>query len=75
MESHLFGEDSQVGLPQMTVEQGDYAIIHFYNLEDLGGDEHSFTLIDGSYNINKEFAPQENGTITFNANLPWTVDS
>ena len=33
LESHLFGEDSQVGLPQMTVEQGDYAIKHFYNLE------------------------------------------
>lgn len=55
-------------LSQMTVEQGDNAIIHFYNLEDLGGDEHSFTLIDGPYNINKELAPQENGTITFNAN-------
>ena len=55
-------------LSQMTVEQGDNAIIHFYNLEDLGGDEHSFTLVDGPYNINKELAPQENGTITFNAN-------
>jgi plastocyanin len=55
-------------LPQMTVEQGDNAIIHFYNLEDLGGDRHSFTLVDGPYNINKELAPQENGTITFNAN-------
>jgi plastocyanin len=55
-------------LPQMTVEQGDNVIIHFYNLEDPGGDEHSFTLVEGPYNINKEFAPQENGTITFNAN-------
>jgi plastocyanin len=55
-------------LPVMTVEQGDNAIIHFYNLEDPGGDRHSFTLIDGPYNINKELAPQDNGTITFNAN-------
>lgn len=55
-------------LPQMAVEQGDNAIIHFYNLEDLGGDNHSFTLIDGPYNINKELAPQKNATITFNAN-------
>lgn len=55
-------------LPQMAVEEGDNAIIHFYNLEDLGGDEHSFTLIDGPYNINKEIAPQENATISFNAN-------
>ena len=55
-------------LPQMTVEQGDNVIIHFYNLEDPDGDEHSFTLVDGQYNINRELAPQENGTITFNAN-------
>jgi len=55
-------------LPIMVAEQGDNAIVHFYNLEDLGGDNHSFTLIDGQYNINKELAPQTNETITFNAN-------
>ena len=54
-------------LTQITAVKGDNVIINFYDLEDLGGDNHSFTLIDGSYNIDKVLAPQQNGTITFNA--------
>jgi plastocyanin len=54
-------------LTQITAKKGDTVIINFYNLEDLGGDNHSFTLIDGSYNIDKVLAPQQNGTITFKA--------
>jgi|ERR687892_1070020 plastocyanin len=55
-------------LTQLTAKNGDTVIINFYNLEDLvGGDNHSFTLLDGSYNIDKVLAPQQNETITFKA--------
>ena len=54
-------------LTQLTAKKGDTVIINFYNLEDLGGDNHSFTLIDGPYNIDKVLVPQQNGTITFKA--------
>jgi plastocyanin len=54
-------------LTQITAKKGDTVSINFYDLEDLGRDNHSFTLIGGSYNIDKVLAPQQNGTITFKA--------
>jgi hypothetical protein len=50
-------------LTQITAKKGDTVIINFYDLEDLGGDNHSFTLIDGSYNIDKVLATKWNYNI------------
>jgi hypothetical protein len=41
-------------LTQITAKEGDTVIINFYDLEELGGDRHSFTLLDGPYNIDKD---------------------
>jgi nitrous oxide reductase len=53
-------------LPIMEVNKGDYVTVHFYNLEKVGGDRHSFT-IQQPYNIDKDLAPGENGIISFKA--------
>jgi plastocyanin len=55
-------------MPTMTVFKGDTIIIHFFNTEGAGGDHHTFTIKDESYNINVELSPGQNKTITFDAN-------
>ena len=55
-------------MPVIAVFKGDNVIIHFFNIEQLGGDNHSFTIFDKSYNINVVLHPGENKTITFDAN-------
>jgi plastocyanin len=53
-------------LPIMVVNKGDYVTVHFYNLETVGGDRHSFTIQE-PYNIDKDLGPGENGIISFKA--------
>ncbi len=48
---------------QITVNQGDTVIIHFYNTAD--DTHHTFTL--PAYNINVDVAPQSNKDIQFTA--------
>jgi plastocyanin len=52
---------------EIAVDKGDTVNIVFYNLEKpLNGDRHSFT-IGAPYNIDKDLAPGQHGTITFKA--------
>jgi plastocyanin len=51
----------------MAVNKGDTVVIHFFNTEFEGEDNHSFTILDNAYNINVKVKPGENKTITFNA--------
>jgi len=55
-------------MPVMAVFKDDKVIIHFFNIEEPGGDNHSFTIFDKPYNINVVLHPGENKTITFDAN-------
>jgi len=55
-------------MPVISVLKGDTVVIHFFNTEDAGGDPHSFTILDKPYNMNVELSPNENKTITFDAN-------
>lgn len=55
-------------MPTMNVYKGDTLTIHFYNIEQPGGDNHSFTIYDKAYNINVVVTPGENKTITLDAN-------
>jgi len=55
-------------MPVMSVFKGDKVIIHFFNIEQPGGDNHSFTIFDKTYNINVILYPEENKTITLDAN-------
>ena len=67
--------DSMVGLPgdhfsisTIVANKGDTVNIHFYNVEEKGGDSHSFTIYDKPYdNINVTVKPGTNQTITFTA--------
>ncbi|MFZ1075812.1 MAG: cupredoxin domain-containing protein [Nitrosotalea sp.] len=59
-------------MPVMAVFKGDKVIIHFFNIEQPGGDNHSFTILDKPYNINVILHPGENKTITFDANTTGT---
>ncbi len=54
-------------MPTITVFKNDKVVIHFFNIEELGGDPHSFTIYQ-PYNIDVVVHPQENKTITFVAN-------
>lgn len=53
----------------LTVNRGDTIVIHYINIEQTGGDKHSFTM-DAPYAINDIVPPGNRTTITFNANLP-----
>jgi plastocyanin len=53
-------------MPSMTVNKGDTVVIHFFNIEEPGGDNHSFTIYQ-PYNINVVLHPGQNKTITFTA--------
>ena len=53
-------------MPSMTVNKGDTVVIHFFNIEKPGGDNHSFTIYQ-PYNINVVLQPGQNKTITFTA--------
>jgi plastocyanin len=53
-------------LPIMEVNKGDTLAVHFYNLEKVGGDRHSFSIRE-PYNIDKDLGPGENGIISFKA--------
>ena len=73
---HVSGlNDTKVGLPadkfsipSITVKKGDTVVIHFYNIEEKGGDNHSFTINEKPYNnINAIVHPSTNQTITFTA--------
>lgn len=55
-------------MPVMTVFKGDKVIIHFFNIEKPGGDNHSFTILAKPYKINAIIHPGQNTTITFDAN-------
>lgn len=66
--------DTKIGMPHdiysmptIVVNKGDRVTIHFFNTEPRGGDHHSFTMSDNSYNINVILNPGENKTITFDA--------
>lgn len=52
----------------ISVFKGDKVVIHFFNIEEPGGDNHSFTIFDKPYNINVVVHPGQNKTITFDAN-------
>ena len=49
---------------QITVNQGDTVLIHFYNTH--GDTHHTFTL--PAYNLNVDVAPNQNKTFSFTAN-------
>lgn len=55
-------------MPVMTVFKGDKVIIHFFNIEQPGGDDHSFTIFNKPYNIDVVLHPGENKTMTLDAN-------
>lgn len=52
--------------PVLIVNKGDNVTIHFFNIEDKGGDRHSFTLA-APYYIDKDLTPGQNVTATFRA--------
>lgn len=58
-------------MPTMAVIKGDKVVIHFFNVEEKGGDPHSFTIYK-PYNIDVIVHPHENKTITFVANTTGT---
>lgn len=72
---HVNGfNDTRVGIPgdkfsisSITVKKGDIVVIHFYNIEEKGGDNHSFTMNEKPYNINTIVQPNSNQTITCTA--------
>ena len=68
--------ETQMGMPHdvysmsaMNVFKGDKVVIHFFNIEQPSGDNHSFTIFDKPYNINVVLNPGENKTITLDANI------
>ena len=67
-ETQMGMPDDVYSMPIMAVFKGDQVIIHFFNIEEFGGDNHSFTIIDKPYNINVVLNPGENKTITLDAN-------
>lgn len=67
--------ETQMGMPHdvysmsnISVYRGDDVVIHFFNVEPQGGDNHSFTIFDKPYDINVVVTPGQNKTITFDAN-------
>jgi plastocyanin len=58
-------------MPVMAVFKGDKVVIHFFNVEEPGADNHSFTIYK-PYNIDVVVHPRENKTITFVANTTGT---
>jgi nitrous oxide reductase len=64
----LFPPD-QFSLRTIEVNQNDYVIVNFYNMEAPTGDRHTFT-IDDPYSVDLEVAPGRNGTVTFTADNP-----
>jgi plastocyanin len=58
-------------MPVMAVFKGDKVVIHFFNIEEPGADNHSFTIYK-PYNIDVVVHPRENKTITFVANTTGT---
>ena len=56
-------------IPVMNVFKGDKVIIHFFNIEEPGADDHSFTIFDKPYNIDVVVHPGENKTITLDTNM------
>ncbi len=59
-------------MPIIAVIKGDKVVIHFFNKEPQGGDNHSFTIKDNPYNIDVVVHPGENKTVTFDANTTGT---
>lgn len=67
--------ETETGMPHdiysmstISVYKGDTVVIHFFNLEQPGGDNHSFTIFDKPFNLNVVLTPGQNKTITFDAN-------
>ncbi len=67
--------ETQMGMPHDTysmstisVYKGDHIVIHFFNIEQPGGDNHSFTIFEKPFNINVVLNPGQNTTMTFDAN-------
>jgi nitrous oxide reductase len=60
-------------MPVIAVYKNDKVVIHFYNIEEPGGDNHSFTIYDKPYNnIDVIVRPGETKNITFIANTTGT---
>ena len=64
--------ETKLGFPADTfspdvliANKGDNITIHFYNLDTT--DRHTFTK-GAPYNVNEDWLPLHNGTITFKAN-------
>ncbi len=53
----------------LTANRGDTIVIHYINIEESGGDPHSFTM-NAPYTIDHVVPPGNRTTITFTANLP-----
>ena len=71
--------ETEMGMPHdifsmtsMAVFKGDTVVIHFFNIEESGGDNHSFTIYDKPYSLDVTVHPHENKTISFVANTTGT---
>src|SRR3989442_715972 len=53
----------------LTANRGDTIVIRYYNIEESGGDPHSFTM-HAPYTIDDVIHPGNKTTITFTVNLP-----
>ncbi|GEM_PF-658978 len=71
-ESKMDMPDDVYSMPVMAVFKGDKVVIHFFNTEGQGEDDHSFTIFDKPYNVNVTLKPGENTTITLDANTTGT---
>jgi plastocyanin len=66
-------DEDNLGIPpdqfsqtQITVRKGDTVKIHFYNLEPVETQEvHTFTILDGPYEMNHEVNAGEHAVIEF----------
>lgn len=66
-------DEDKLGIPpdqfsqtQITVRKGDTVKIHFYNLEPVETQEvHTFTILDGPYEMNHEVNAGEHAVIEF----------
>ncbi len=67
--------ETTMGMPKdiysmttISVFKGDKVMIHFFNIEQPGGDNHSFTIFGKPYNMNVVITPGQNTTMVFDAN-------
>jgi plastocyanin len=53
-------------IPTMIVNKGDNVTVHFYNVDPVTGERHSFT-IGASYNVDEDIAYGESAVVSFMA--------